>query len=71
MFSKVFLIEIIKNKDKLQTYDEIHINAKKLANKMVEDLGDLEHIKNELVQENLIKEGLVNKRGTYDKELEH
>jgi uncharacterized protein len=68
---KSILDETIKNKDKLQTYDEIHLNAKKLANKMVEDPGDLEHIKNELVQENLLKEGLVNKRGIYDKELEY
>ena len=71
---KVFmsiLDETIKNKDKLQKYDETHVNAKKLATKMVEDPADLEHIKNELVQETLIKEGLVNKRGAYDKELEH
>ena len=44
---------------------------KNWPNKMVEDPGDLETIKNELVQENLVKEGLVNKRGSYDKELEH
>ncbi len=68
---KLILDNNIKNKDKLQIYDEIHVNAKKMATKMVEDIGDLEHIKNELVQENLTKEGLVNKRGTYDKELEH
>lgn len=71
---KVFpniLDKTIKNKEKLQLYDEIHINAKKLATKMVEDPGDLEHIKNELIHENLIKEKLINKRGIYDKELEN
>ena len=70
VFSDI-LDEIITNKDKLQSYDEIIKKAKELAKKMVEDLSDFEHIKEELVHDMLLKEGLLNGKNSLDKELKH
>ena len=61
--------EIIINKDKLQSYDKILKKANSMAKKMVEDISDLEHIKNELVHDMLLKEGLMNDKKNLDNEL--
>jgi Zn-finger domain-containing protein len=63
------LDEIIINRDMLQSYDEIFKKADSMAKKMVEDISDLEHIKNELVHDMLLKEGLMNNKKNLDNEL--
>jgi Zn-finger domain-containing protein len=63
------LDEIIINRDMLQSYDEILKKADSMAKKMVEDISDLEHIKNELVHDMLLKEGLMNNKKNLDNEL--
>ena len=68
VFSNI-LNEIITNKDQLQSYDEIIKKAKKLAKKMVEDISDLEHIKDELVHDMLLKEGLLDGKSRLDNQL--
>ncbi len=60
---------IINNREKLQTYDETKIKATRLARLMVEDPVDLEDIKDEVLQDMLLKEGLVDNRGKLDNEL--
>jgi uncharacterized protein len=69
---KVFdtiLDEILINRDKLRLYDKTINKALKLSMKMVEDPADLEHIKDELLEDMLIKEGLKNNKGKLDNEL--
>ncbi len=63
------LNEVIINTDKLRKYDEIIMNTKTMAQKMVEDVVDLEHIQDELVHDILIKEKLSDSSGNLDNEL--
>ena len=60
---KNILDEIIVNKEEIQLYDEIQKKAQDLARKMVEDPSDMDHIKEELVQDMLLKEGLQGYQG--------
>ena len=60
----------ISNKDKLDIYDSIMKKAHIQAEKMVEDVVDLEHIKGELVHDMLLKNNLIKSNGNMDKELE-
>ena len=65
------LDEIILNRDKLQSYDEIIKKSKTMAMKMVEDLSDFEQINDELVHDMLLKEGLLYGKNNLQKELKH
>jgi Zn-finger domain-containing protein len=63
------LDKIILNKEELHSYDEVQKKAKDLAKKMVEDPADMDHIKEELIQDMLLKEGLRNSKGKLNTNL--
>lgn len=57
------------NIEKLTLYDSLAKKSRELARKMVEDPEDLEQIKNELLTDKMVSEGLIKKNGKYDTEL--
>lgn len=59
----------IKNREKLRTYDDLKVKAAKMAQKMVEDPSDNEQIRDELLEDMLIKENLQDSRAKMDNEL--
>ncbi len=59
----------IVNMKKLKLYDSLVNESTDLARKMIEDPEDLEQFKNELLEDKMLKEGLVTKKGKTDKEL--
>ena len=63
------LEEIVDNMDKLNLYDDVVAKAYELANKMIEDPEDLEHIKDELYEDKMHKEGLFDVKGKIEIEL--
>jgi Zn-finger domain-containing protein len=66
---KNILDEIIVNKEEIKLYDEIQKKAQDLARKMVEDPSDMDHIKEELVQDMLLKEGFKDSKGRLNKKI--
>ncbi len=65
----VILDKNIKNKLKLNKYDEILQNARITGRRMGEDDQDQKTLEKELITEKLVKEGLLN-NGLLDKELQ-
>ena len=65
------LQEVVVDMDKLKLYDEVVNKSYDLANKMIEDPEDLEHIKDELYEDKMHKEGLFDLKGKIDPELKN
>jgi uncharacterized protein len=70
-FFKPVLERSANNMEKLEIYDQNHKNAAVIANKIEEDPEQRKNLREELLNQKLIEKGLMDEKGSPDKELQH